>query len=177
MKEFDGTIIITDPCYVSKDSDWGESFDYGNNIIDDSNFRDYIWEATGTGDGMWPVLKLNKTLGQIELENHIKKVTDLISKYQAKSTNSNFEKLQKEFEKETVFGDFCVDSGSFGIFYLDDVLKYNPSFLADFGDWCYCIIPDFKGIVEVDPAITGSEEGDFRDFSIKGIGNITFYTR
>lgn len=177
MKEFKGDIIITDPCYFAKDADWGDSFDYKNLTIDNEFFHNYIWKPTGTGDGMWPVLSTNKILGQIELENHINKVIDLINKYQKESTKSNFKNLQSEFEKETVLGDFCVDSGTVGVFYLDEVLNYNPSFLADVGDWCYCIIPDFKGLVDFDPAVTGSEAEDCRDFCIKGIGNITFYTR
>lgn len=177
MKEFHGDIIITDPSYVSKDIDWGESFDYDNLIIDNNHFHNYIWEATGIGDGVWTVLCTNKILGEIELDNHINKVNDLINNYQENSTNTNFKNLQREFEKETVWGDFCVDSGTVGVFYLDEVLNYNPSFLADFGDWCYCIIPDFRGVVEFDQARTGSERGDNRDFCIKCIGNQTYYTR
>ena len=84
MREFKGDIIITDPCYIAKDEDWGESFDYKNLKIDNDFFHNYIWKPTGTGDGMWPVLSTNKILGQIELETHINKVIDLINEYQKK---------------------------------------------------------------------------------------------
>ena len=176
--EFKRSIIITDPCYFANDSDWGEGFDYESLIINDSlGFSNYVWEPTGTGDGSWVVYGLNSIKGQIELEDHINKVRHSLGIYKNDINVRNRIDLHKLLQEESPVGRFCVDSGTFGIFYLDEVLKYCPSFLADTGEWCYTIIPDFIGLVEVDGAITGSDEGDFRDFCIKGIGNKTFYSR
>lgn len=64
-----------------------------------------------------------------------------------------------------------IGDGSWSVFGLDEVLEYNPSFLSDIGNWCYTVIPDFKGNVDV------LECNEDRDFVILGVGNKTFYTR
>ena len=46
--KFKGNIIITDPCYIVKDSDW-EKCDCGNNM-EVLGFRTFISESTIYGD-------------------------------------------------------------------------------------------------------------------------------
>ena len=178
FRHFKGTLVITDPSYFAKDSDWGNTFDYKNHIISkDLGFTDYIWLNTGYGDGSWGIYSLDKITGQLELEDHISRVLSAMNEVEKSSGAASRNKLQEILKKETPLGEFCVDSGTFGVFYLDDVLRYYPNFLADLGGWCYTIVPDFIGLVDIDQTISGSDEGDFKDFCIKGIGNKTFYSR
>lgn len=172
--EFKGTIVITDPCYFAKDCDWDESgnFDYESCTIHGLGFSDYIWMPTEIGDGSWSVFGLDELTGQIELEKHVNKVLELESALDSgKRLSVSKNELQNLQKKETVLGQFGVDSGTFGVFYLDEVLEYNPSFLSDIGNWCYTVIPDFKGNIDV------LECNEDRDFVILGVGNKTFYTR
>lgn len=54
---FEGTIIITDPCYFAKDEDWNDGFITQEYLINpDLGFTDYIWIYTGFGDTTGVVL-------------------------------------------------------------------------------------------------------------------------
>ena len=55
--------------------------------------------------------------------------------------------LSEYIKKQSYLGRFGVDSGTFGIFYLSEVLKYNPNFLRDHGAWLYTIVPNFTGSI------------------------------
>lgn len=172
--EFNGTIIITDPCYVAKDEDWGKrdmsrSFDYANNKVNIDVFTDYIWDNTGVGDGKWLISQLNDVKGSIELEDFVERIEDAYYNFFENTTVDNQVKLENLTNSKSIVGRFCVDSGSYGVFYLDEVLNYNPQFLTNYGDWCYTIIKDFIGDVSV--------YMDSRDhFHILGVGNKTFYS-
>lgn len=174
---FKGTIIITDPCYFAKDEDWGEVFDYDDLIIESPEFSSYIWNSTGYGDGSWGIYGLDKVMSSLELEEHIKKVHESLEENRRVSSDVISIETQKLLKPETPLGTFGVDSGTFGVFLLDEVLKYNPSFLADVGEWCYTIIPDFIGSVEVIETVFGDEDTEFELFKLLGVGNKTFYSR
>ena len=47
---FNGTIIITDPCYIAENKDWGNGFNYDNmTISEEVGFSDnYIWAVSYT---------------------------------------------------------------------------------------------------------------------------------
>ena len=51
MKVIGKDLIFTDPCYIAKDDDWGDSFDYEVEGIGYPGFTEYEWEDTGYGDG------------------------------------------------------------------------------------------------------------------------------
>lgn len=169
--DFNGTIIITDPGHFTKDEDWGIGFDIEDCVIESSlGFSNYIWQRTTGGDGSWSVLGLDKILSQLELEEHSRNISGLIKRANTPKMKND---LQIEQKKETPVGTFVVDSGTFGIFYLDEVLKYCPTFLSDLGNWCYTIIPNFIGNIEVvESGLPGEEY-----FTVLGVGNKTFYTR
>lgn len=175
--EFKGTIIITDPCYISKDSDWGKSFDYESRIISHPCFSNYLWNCTGIGDGTWMVAGVDKIMSQLELEDHAKDVFKKQLNYEQHYSTKNKIDYEKSIKQDTILGQFGVDSGTFGVFYLKDVLEYYPSFLSDLGEWCYTIIPDFVGNIDILPSTGGSNLEDCRDFVILGVGNKTFYSR
>ena len=43
MKVKGKDLIITDPCYIAKDADWGESFNWEDYCIEP--FSEYEWEV------------------------------------------------------------------------------------------------------------------------------------
>ena len=158
-------IIITDPSYISKRGDWGTSFDWEHYKISAPEFSDYIWTYTGQGDGSWMICGLKEILNRAETEKFIEGYEKSLREFKPHDISSVV-KLSEYIEKQKYLGRFSVDSGSFGIFHLSEVLKYNPNFLRDHGIWLYTIIPDFTGTIQL----------QFRDnsFNILGIGNKTF---
>lgn len=163
VKEKD--LIITDPCYIAKKEDWGKLFDYESYTIKSPEFTDYIWTYTGQGDGNWMITEPSEILNRVEAEKFINGFSFAIKYFKNGDINSIID-LEKFMKKQTILGRFSVDSGSFGVFYLDEVLKYNPNFLRDHGVWLYTIIEDFTGSVQL----------QFKDggFNILGVGNKTF---
>lgn len=156
-------IIITDPCYFAKDKDWGEGFNYETLTINLPEFSDYIWINTGFGDGTGSVFLSEKAYSQYELEETIIKLR------------------KKEEEKLfTKIGKFGVDSGTFGAFFYDEVLKYYPDFALDIGSWCYTVIPDFRGALydtALDESDESSNEDDYYCYNyIIGSGNKSICT-
>ena len=166
----DREIIITDPCYFAKDKDWCSNDGLGFFIGNDGNcainlpeFSDYIWINTGFGDGSGRVFKSDKPGNQYELEEKI------IS-------------LRKHDGQDRVYkeiGKFGVDSGTFGVFFYDEVLKYYPDFAMEIGSWCYTILKDFEGTVYA----TSIDDSDERESELEycynyliGSGNKSFCT-
>lgn len=168
---FNETIIITDPCYITKDRDWGSEngFNYNTMSISLDEFSSYIWENTGVGDGRWKVSQTKNILGLMELEKFIEDIEEAYYKFHDKPSIENQINLENLIGQRETIGRFCVDSGTFGVFYLDEVLKYKPNFLAEHGDWCYTIVENFIG--EVDIYEDSREQRHFL-----GIGNKTFYS-
>ena len=57
------SLIITDPCYIAKDEDWGSSFDWDTDEIDSSlGFSDYLWVPSGYGDGSPDVFEIDRDI-------------------------------------------------------------------------------------------------------------------
>lgn len=161
----EGTIIITDPCYFAKKSDWGKAFDYSNYKISLPEFTDYIWTYTGQGDGSWEIIETTDILNRVEAEKFVIGYSKALRNLNPSNINS-IQELEGYMKKQSYLGRFSVDSGTFGIFYLSEVLKYNPNFLRDHGVWLYTVIEDFIGSIQL----------QFKDggFNILGIGNKTF---
>lgn len=158
-------IIITDPCYIANRKDWGTSFNWDSYKITDPIFSTYLWDYTGCGDGSWEIVRLKEILNRVELEKFIEKYETSLTNFVVNDIKSRVE-LRNCIEKSEHLGRFSVDSGSYGIFCLDEVLKYNPAFLRDHGIWLYTIIPDFTGTVQIQNKDNG--------FNILGLGNKTF---
>lgn len=156
-------IIITDPCYFVKDKDWGTGFDYETMTINIPGFTDYIWINTGFGDGSGRVFLSNKPFSQYELE-------ETIISLRKGEENKDFVDI----------GKFGVDSGTFGAFFLDEVLKYYPDFTLDVGSWCYTVLPDFRGALyetSLDESDENSEDEDYYCYNyIIGSGNKSICT-
>lgn len=157
------SIIITDPCCFVKDEDWGSGFDLDNYTINVPEFSDYVWKSTGFGDGKGKVYLSDKPYSQYELE-------EIIIDFRKSKPHQDFRDL----------GSFCVDSGTFGAFFYDEVLEYYPNFALDVGSWCYTVIPDFNGAIfdtALDESDENSEEDNYYCYNyIIGSGNKSICT-
>jgi hypothetical protein len=157
--KFEGTIIITDPCYISNDADWGREFNWEDYKINLPQFSDYIWDSSGYGDGSCKVYQMKSITNQMDLEKIAYTLSD----------NEVSEELKNGIRmRSTQIGQFCMDSGSFCVCYLNEALKYNPKILTDYGNWCYTIIEDFIGDIEIFKSDS--------NFHVIGTGNKSFYT-
>lgn len=182
--KFNGTIIITDPCYLahgmSEELDrrlWDES-DCGEDL---SVFGLTQWISESTIYGDWSCHTYKGTKEEVQ-----NKVVEWDTFYKDFFYKHNFEQLseeekdklredyftkEKEFVKENTLGRFCADAGMVCVVYLEEVLKVNPHFKqwADEHNWCVTIIENFDGNVEYEI----DENGEAH---IVGLGNINFYT-
>lgn len=152
-------IVITDPCYIAKDEDWGQGFDYYENSIDPSlGFSDYMLESTGS-DGSWSVFETNR-------KESLGCLSDLL--------RNIYEEDEEDFEyklKGTKVGTYSADAGLTSVFFYDEIVKYGP--LDDLDELvekgCAVIIKDFVGEI-----YTFFDDSDQLHFI--GIGNKSFYT-
>lgn len=158
-------IIITDPCYIANRGDWGTTFNYETYKISNPIFTNYIWDCTKRGDGSWEVVGLKDILNRVELENFIDGFENSLTRFYISDLESR-EELRKYIEKSERLGRFSVDSGTYGVFDLEEVLKYNPVFLRDHGIWLYTIIKNFTGTIQI--------QNKENNFNILGLGNKTF---
>lgn len=131
MKIIGKDIIITDPCYIAKDADWGESFNWEDYCIEP--FSEYEWEDTGYGDGSPKVFSIPTYYNPDDFLEKMGEADD--------------EELKELEDQKEYIGECGVDSGSFGVFLLDEALNYNPKFLDSLPKNCYCIVRNFTGTV------------------------------
>ena len=69
-----------------------------------------------------------------------------------------------------ILGEFCADAGMFGVFLLDEVLKYNPEFdWYQTRPWTTTLIKNFDGEIDF-------EIDDEENLHVIGTGNINFKT-
>lgn len=174
--KFKGTIIITDPCYITKDSfDWSKC-NYGLNM-EVLGIHNYITESTIYGDWSCITYSIENPIETITKISEIKssfndfyldslsdkEYDDVCDVYQSRMTSTLYNAKE--------LGHFCADAGLVSVFLLDEVLKYNPDFSkwAEEHPWCVTTISNFDGAVEyyVDEA---------GDAHIVGTGNINFFT-
>lgn len=177
--EFDGDIIITDPCYIVKERDesdrpkWGDFHPY-ESIYE---YPDYNEETK-----LSEMFRKNAdALSKADREWKRKHPDD----WDVCGCGSNMESLgvQKYMTRDTLYGDwscttfdtdtgepigeFCADAGLVSVFDLAEVLAYNPDF--DYHTerkWTTTLIKDFKGTVQfVVKHIEGVYEDDTKWWS------------
>jgi len=133
------SLIITDPCYIAKDEDWGSSFDWDTDEIDSSlGFSDYLWVPSGYGDGSPDVFEIDRDINLYRYFDELAEARE----------NNDDDSINELRSLQSKIGGYCMDAGAMGVFYLDEVEKYNPSFFDEYSDFCYCIIEDFTGTIE-----------------------------
>ena len=76
---------------------------------------------------------------------------------------------------EKKIGSFSADACRVGVFYLKDVLKYDPSFAMHITHpWCVCWLKDFKGTVNF---ITLPDPDGYETMLVTGSGSLDFFSR
>lgn len=166
--KFKGDIIITDPCYIIKESnpdDW-DKCDFGDNM-EILGIKHYISEYTIYGD--WSCTTFN--VGDRDPKDFIKEYSKITDRMLAlDDCCEEAEILSFKIDNLKKLGRFCADAGKVAVFYLKDVLKYNPEF--DFHitrPWTTTVIRDFNGDIEY-------YLDENTDAHIIGKGNINFAT-
>lgn len=176
--EFDGDIIITDPCYIMRDDQEGNDYStypdwwdyvtrFREEIKDGKTFK-YPPRHSDYPDcvnGQSPTLKA-------EWDAHSR----AYEKWRNEQPISDWEKseygdslnvlgINHFMTRNTIYGDwscttyntdtrrkigsFCADAGLVSVILLDDVLKYNPSYDDHINKkWTTTWIKDFKGTVQ-----------------------------
>ena len=140
---FNGDIIITDPCYIIPD-----------------NCND--WQRCGYGENM-ELLGFGNYLCETTLEG------DWCCEV-FKGTKS---RLLFPQAPEKKIGDFAADACKVGVFYLREILRYNPAFDYHINrSWCTCWIKAFQGKVKIVEKL--NPDGDER-LHLIGLGNKSFF--
>ena len=173
--KFEGTIIITDPCYLVREEDWNKS-EYGSNL-EALGIHNYITESTIYGDWGCTTFatknpkKVVDDLAKISQhfhDNYSNELSDEEKKALYAECNEMQNSLNLKLEK---LGNFAADARLVSVFLLDEASSYNQGFLrwAEDHPWCVTIIDDFSGDVEyyVDQA---------GDAHIIGTGSTNFFT-
>lgn len=173
MKVNNKTIIITDPCYFADDDLWGNGFDYTDCSIFCDEITKYLWEPTGFGDGSFDIHEMvGNVSDENELTDFIEDIEEADYKFFEDSTEENLKELDKLKIQTRIIGRFGVDSGTFGVFMLDEVLKICPNFLSKYkklNGKLYTIIENYTGDLGF-----YTDEQDHKH--IIGVGNISFYS-
>jgi hypothetical protein len=171
--EFDGDIIITDPCYVMKHHDrstapkWDDYMrlkDYAGMNKEELTaagfYEDYAkmqeaekkWDEEHPDD--WEVCEYGDRMDKLGFTPQCYMTRDtLYGDWSCTTFDLN--------TKEEI-GGFCADAGLVSVFLLDDILKYNPDYKDHLDkSWCATHIKDFKGTVQfVVKEVTGIREDD-----------------
>lgn len=141
--KFKGNLIITDPKFLSKDSDWGRIFSPSENKIPLKTFI--------LGEG-----KITATVYQLKDESISPKQfsEDLSLSFLEYNTNPNLTNqiIYSELLNSTKpLGTFTTESGYFIIALEEEILSYYPKFYSetDIPSFCYATISDYSGDIEI----------------------------
>lgn len=155
--KFKGNIVITDPCYIidnNKEEDDWEKCDYGESmeklgfttcIVNDTLYGD--WSCTTFKDTPDAQKLLN------DLDENYKELFTAVNYSEDEEKIKDIENKRKLLlDNDVVLGRFCADAGLVGVFYLDEILKYNPNYqehLKGKDSYCATFINDFDGDIEI----------------------------
>lgn len=151
--QFDGDIIITDPCYVCKDRDWTDEPAY-NSFFRYPNFYDYEdkeewkadnkayedahneWKKTHKSD--WEICEYGEKMENLGFTSYIVRDT-IYGDWSCTTYNQN----------KKVIGQFCADAGMVAVLLLEEVIKNNPYYKDHIENThCVTLIKDFHGVVQ-----------------------------
>ncbi len=184
---FQGTIIITDPCYIVKKCTEKNPYPFPWTTVNikspniDEMIKQYTeWEKTHDD---WLKCAYGYNMEALGIHNYITESTIYgdwscttygITEDPYKVVDhlaEAFEKGENYEVKCSKLGNFCADSGLVSVFNLDEVRKYNPDIdkWIPSHDWCVTTIPDFDG--EANYYVDEQNSAH-----IVGIGNINFFT-
>jgi len=122
---FKGTIIITDPCYITN------AYDDIYDEITNHKFKNYIISNTVCGDWTCTTFKTDKK-PEAEICSYLE-------------SGSDYDIDLPEL------GTFTADAGMVGVFLLKEVLKVNPTFNDFIKEYPHCVtvLEDFEGDVNI----------------------------
>jgi hypothetical protein len=176
-KEFDGDIIITDPCYIIKHRDrstepkWEDYMRLPTyqgmtkkQMQEAGYYEDYarLQEAQRTWDEEnpddWDVCECGYNMGALGLKTYMARST-IYGDWSCTTYNS---------DTKAPLGHFCADAGQVAVFDLNEVLAYN----SEYDDhvekpWCVTLIRDFKGHVQF---IVEEEDAEHNDYAVRVVG-------
>lgn len=192
--EFDGDILITDPCYIMKES----AIDYSSI----PSFWDYISQPkTVTRDGKtyyrppihedYPDCKDGKSptlIAEQDAYNKAKEKWDSenMDDWTRCDYGNNMEifGINHYMTRDTIYGDwsctvfnsdtkkpigrFCADAGLVSVFLLDEVTAYNPEYTVGEHDHSATVIRDFKGTVQF--VVKKYRSKKYEDFYVEVVG-------
>ena len=145
-KYFNGDIIITDPCYI---------------ILDD---RRDDWRKSSYGEDIF----------FLSFGHYLCKTT-LIGDWNCEVFKGSGSRLWFPQAPEKKIGDFSADACKVCVFYLRDILRYNPAFDDHTNQpWCACWIKNFQGTVKI---VTKLDPDGDESMHLIGVGNKSFFTR
>lgn len=158
--DFDGDIIITDPCYIMKKPDkstepkWEDyiscSFikDYPDYDDKKKQSETYFKEQREYFDAHRQWNNENNDYEICEAGTDISHLG--FTKYMTRNTlYGDWSCTTYDLDSNKEIGNFCADSGMVSVFLLDEVMKYNPEYKhVKENSWCVTCIRDFKGAVE-----------------------------
>ena len=143
---FDGDIIITDPCYLIRDD------------------RRDDWQLSDYGEDM-SILGFSTYLSQ----------WTLIGDWDCNVFQGTVSDVWTPVPSNRKIGSFSADACRVGVFYLRDILKYNPSFNMHITHpWCVCRFKEFKGSVNF---ITLPDPDGDETLLVTGSGTLDFFSR
>lgn len=176
--EFDGDVLITDPCYIIKHRDetnrpkWQDFMHLDSyqgmtrqQMIDAGYFEDYAkmeqamdaWDKENQDD--WDVCDYGYKMDNLGLKTWMTRDT-LYGDWSCHTFNS---------DTKEVLGQFCADSGMVGVFELNEVLKYNPHFDNHVEKtWTATTIHNFHGTIQF--VVEENKYAKYEDFNVKVIG-------
>lgn len=160
-------LIIIDPSYIP-----GLLHDSDNKKLD--NKINGIISETRIGDGSWNVYeKVGDKSGNLEkeLDDFITDLEEKQHQFFKYKTTESLKELDSLKIQQRKLGEIKVDSGTFGVFLLNDILHIYPNFLEETDDKLYTLIKDFSGELKIKNNTSNKEE-----LRILGIGNILFFT-
>lgn len=175
--EFDGDIIITDPCYILKHRDrstepkWEDYMRLPTyqgmtrkQMEEAGYFEDYAklqeaqrkWDEENPDD--WDVCECGYNMGALGLKRYMTRST-IYGDWSCTTFDSD--------TKESI-GHFCADAGQVGVFDLGEILDYN----SEYNDhvekpWCVTLIRSFKGTVQF---IVEDDKSGHEDYSVRVVG-------
>lgn len=175
---FDGDIIITDPCYITKNRD----------TTDEPKWEDYMSRKSYSEKDLAAEGLTAEQIADI-MKNEFRPQYDKMQKayeawdrahpddWEVCAYGEKMSKLgiQHALTSETIYGDwscttfedktnnalgeFCADAGMVGVFLLSEVLNYNPQF--DYHTekpWTTTLIKNFKGTVYIERTTTKDDK-------------------
>lgn len=148
--DFDGDIIITDPCYICKKQDTS-TMPTRSDFGDHESYSAALDKWYDENPRHWNLCECGYNMEVFGIKNYMTRDT-MYGDWGCTTYNSD--------TKEKI-GQFCADAGLVSVFLLDEVLQYNSDFDYHINrPWTTTLIKNFKGAVQF---VVEREEGFYEE--------------